>query len=402
MKIRFSYLSLLICFFVSLIIVADLFSKVTPEILGYSDEVFSVLCTIILFIHIFKINSLMKKCFAFIFLVLAVGLVGNIISGVQPSLQPIILDLFLFAKPYTIFLFADKVLSQKKATFIFLYMMKTAKIALITMACLAVITLFNDFGMNSVGGYFQLFGSFTGTVSWWTVLFLAVVSSEPRNNRTLYFILSTVIILRSGSGMGMLALVIAILVYFFLEQKKKFRWYYLLIGVPICLFFARNEIADYLMNSDAPRFLLFYYAFITANRFFPFGSGFATYGSAIAIKHYSSLYQEYGFNNRYGMTRDYHPYLMDSYYPQVIGQMGYLGVFFYVLFIFNILSKSIVVIANKNLRCASLYLFICWIVAGTGFGTASAWGCTVYLLIPIFYLCKNEMQDVQQFETCEA
>ena len=102
-----------------------------------------------------------------------------------------------------------------------------------------------------------------------------------------------------------------------------------------------------------------------------------------AISEYSKLYYEYGFNKRWGMSEEYHPFLMDSYYPQIIGQFGYFGSVLYFSFLFTVLKKIILRVSDNNCRCSCLFLFFSWCIAGFGFGTASSWGCTVYLLLPV-------------------
>ena len=113
---------------------------------------------------------------------------------------------------------------------------------------------------------------------------------------------------------------------------------------------------------------MFKYAFVTANKYFPIGSGFATYGSAQAAKSYSVLYQLYGFSNRWGMGAGENSfYLNDTYYPMIIGQFGYFG-FFIFMFVYYKLFSVFKQIKNNNYKIPLLYLLALILFANFGNG----------------------------------
>lgn len=60
-----------------------------------------------------------------------------------------------------------------------------------------------------------------------------------------------------------------------------------------------------------------------ANHYFPFGSGFGTFGSNIAAKHYSPLYVELGYLSIENGKEN--AYLSDVFWPIVIAQSGWIG-----------------------------------------------------------------------------
>ena len=373
-----------VCLGIFLMIFSDLFERICPKSLGYADEGVAAVCILLVIVMIFTTGRIcIRRYYLLLFSILVIGVFGNIFWNVQTDMKVILRDLFLFVKPYVILLYIQLTLTESRANAIYKFAMSISKALLVITAVSSVITLKIPLGMTTDRGTFLFLGEFTGVVSWWTILFLAVVCSDKKNSRLFYFLLSTLIIIRSGSGLGTLALVLAVCVYFFVEMKKKFNWYYIFLMIPLCLWIGKNEIIEYLLNDTAPRFLLFYYAFVTASNCFPLGSGFASYGSTTAISEYSKLYYEYGFNKRWGMSEEYHPFLMDSYYPQIIAQFGYFGSVLYFPFLLAVLKKIILRVIDNNCRCSCLFLFFSWCIAGFGFGTASSWGCTVYLLLPV-------------------
>lgn len=383
--IAFSPYGCFACLGMVVMIASDLFQTCCPSVLGYADEGIALCCILFSAIRLVYCRGQFHWYYCFLAFAVIFGLLGNLFSGIQSSPRAFLMDVFVFLKPYTILLFFHITLNQSRAEEIYRFTLWLSKGMLFLLAGCSVLTLAVPMGMRAPNGSFYFLAGFTGTVGWWTIFFLAVLSSDPGGPRTLYFLLSALIEFRSGSGLGLLSLALAVLVYVLFERGKKVRlkWYQILLFLVVGFWVGRNEVSEYLLNSSAPRFLLFYYSFVTAFHYFPLGSGFATYGSAAAITYYSKLYYRYGFSRRWGMTRSFHPFLMDSYYPQIIAQFGFPGAACYAVFLLGLFFRLILRIRDKYFCCSCLYLFLCWCIAGLGFGTASSWGCTIYLMIPV-------------------
>ena len=111
-------------------------------------------------------------------------------------------------------------------------------------------------------------------------------------------------------------------------------WVYVVLLL-FCIIFGQFQIQNYFLNDTAPRLVLFNYGLKTALAYFPLGSGFATYGSPVAASYYSPLYQLYGFNNKYGMSKTDTSFLNDNYWPTIIGQFGFLGLIIALIIFVN-------------------------------------------------------------------
>ena len=85
-----------------------------------------------------------------------------------------------------------------------------------------------------------------------------------------------------------------------------------------------------IQNSIARAALYFNSIEILAD-YFPFGSGFATYGTFASGVHYSDIYAQYGMDNIYGLTKSYYSFVADTYYPS-LAQFGVVGVCLFFLF----------------------------------------------------------------------
>jgi hypothetical protein len=59
--------------------------------------------------------------------------------------------------------------------------------------------------------------------------------------------------------------------------------------------------------------------------FFPLGAGFGRFGGWIASLYYSPLYHQYGLSSVYGLSEANPSFLQDSFWPHVIGELGFIG-----------------------------------------------------------------------------
>lgn len=77
-----------------------------------------------------------------------------------------------------------------------------------------------------------------------------------------------------------------------------------------------------------------------AKDFFPFGSGLGTFGGYIAALYYSPLYTQYGLSSVYGLERGGY-FLMDTFWPYVLGQFGFFGLLFYIVIVALLFRNAI-------------------------------------------------------------
>ncbi len=354
--------------------------------LGYVDEFVGIIFCVLCVWRILN-SSAIKKAYFCVFLcmigMLGIGFSGNIIYPIQQNLRIVLLGAFLFIKQYLYGLFILLSFTKDRSDRILSSMIKISKLMLGGLCIFACMSKFIDIGMTGSNGDFSFLAHFGGTVSCWVILFLAICCSDSKNNRFVWFIVASIIIVFTKSGLGRLGIGLLVLVYVFLEKKAKFKWYYLIPIAIIAVLISWQEIRQYLLDSTAPRARLWIYAFITANKFFPIGSGFSTYGSSTAASNYSKLYSLYGFNKQFGMSEDTSSFLMDTYYPMIIGEMGYFGTILFAVLIYYYIVKIIMKTDTILIRNSAIYLFGFLLIAGLGFGTGSSWGCAVYMVITL-------------------
>ena len=138
------------------------------------------------------------------------------------------------------------------------------------------------------------------------------------------------------------------------KTNKKITFSKIGIIVCICILIAYNQIEYYFFTSDdIARGVLLETSIKIANDHFPFGAGFATFGSYFSAVNYSPIYLKYNIHNIHGLTKENPTFLSDSFWPMLVGQLGYIGTSFYLICIILLLIKI-----QKNYSFENKYEYI--------------------------------------------
>ena len=159
-------------------------------------------------------------------------------------------------------------------------------------------------------------------------------------------------------SMGVIAAVL--LIYLFVLRGMKFaglkRW--MKIGLLVFLVFAvvaiGYQIINYyvLMGVGSARAMLTLAGPFVAWDHFPFGSGWATFGSAFSAEPYSPVYGMYRMAGIWGLSPDYPAFVSDTYWPMVLGQTGFFG-FAGLLMALTVFVKKILKMKDMRASFAS-------------------------------------------------
>jgi hypothetical protein len=144
--------------------------------------------------------------------------------------------------------------------------------------------------------------------------------------------------------------------------NKKMLFLFLFLFVMIGLKIMEKELS----NPNYPRIILLNRSLKIASDYFPLGTGFGTYGTYLSAKYYSPVYFDYYMSKIWGMSQDYHPFLLDSFWPAILGQFGILGLLFF-LFIILIILEEIFKLKYVNMKIyfSVMTLFVYMLVAST-------------------------------------
>jgi len=113
----------------------------------------------------------------------------------------------------------------------------------------------------------------------------------------------------------------------------------------------REQAAEY-QNPMKPRTVFYRTSVELARKHFPLGVGFGRFGGEIAARHYSPVYREYGFPRMHGLWPEGR-FLTDTFWPMVLGELGVIGLAFYLgicLWILIMLRRAYRVVKSPYCR----------------------------------------------------
>jgi hypothetical protein len=114
-----------------------------------------------------------------------------------------------------------------------------------------------------------------------------------------------------------------------------------------------RQVSTYSSLESTPRAKLYSAGERIAANNFPFGIGFGRFASYPSRLYYSPVYQEYGLNHVWGLSRIYPKFIDDTSWPSVIGETGYGGFLIYMLGIIALIAalvQRIRVVADPAMR----------------------------------------------------
>ena len=161
------------------------------------------------------------------------------------------------------------------------------------------------------------------------------------------------------------ALAIILICYFVFVRKKKITLRTMLLFIPLVVILGWDQIQYYFFSSiipDSARYQLLTKAFEIARDMFPLGAGFATFGSYYSGVYYSSVYAAYGLSNINGLRIGASQFISDSFWPMILGQSGYFGLFSYIFAVMMLLKAIQRIRKVENSYYAAAMSGICYLI----------------------------------------
>ena len=182
--------------------------------------------------------------------------------------------------------------------------------------------------------------TFGATCSFVLALLYLLFSKQTKKDKYIALLIMAIGLL-SGRSKFYGDFILYVFLFFFLKKKLSFNLKYLVIGalvVGIVLIFTWEKFDYYFIaGMDDPnniRALLTKNTPVIMNEYFPFGSGFATFGNVTSSDYFSPLYLSHGFEKvtAYGgLYAGNAFFLADSFLPN-LAQYGYFGLIFFCAF----------------------------------------------------------------------
>lgn len=177
---------------------------------------------------------------------------------------------------------------------------------------------------------------------------------------------------------GFWAIAAFLLIYCKAGGALRFNWQGIVVTILLCslaVWFAREKIVLYyidgMMNSremwSRPAMMLASGQIMYD--YFPFGSGLGSFGTYASGEYYSHIYEVYGLDKMWGLSRSNPAFICDAFYPE-LAQFGIVGVMLYLGFWWSILRRSFRVSAHEQKQwLIVLLVFVFFLIEGVADAT---------------------------------
>ena len=175
-----------------------------------------------------------------------------------------------------------------------------------------------------------------------TVLFILAYNYRYYKHNIYYIIMLTIVMILTFRTKAIISTFIIYILYIYFV---KFKFKSLLpVGVGAVggtAYLGYDSLNKYYVEiEESARLILTNDGIQIANNYFPIGSGFGSFASSMAAQYYSKLYMKLGYYRRkdIGMGEGRKGnFLSDTFWPIVIAQTGWLGLFSFCLAIISML-----------------------------------------------------------------
>lgn len=343
--------------------------------------------------------------------IVLVGIIGNYYSSVQTSLKPILIDMGNCIKIFMIYLGAKQFMStiDNKDRIIKTLARVMRTFVIIAFVCFLIqinvdIGMGHDIRMGIRSFQFINNGAGQFSMMFYAIMMILTIDLKfEENNRMKKVVIVMALFLwamtlRSRAFMFVVIYIVSYYFVVFKREKVKINIKSILVLVAIAVLFGMDQAEMYFGNTNTARSNLLVYGIKNLKRFFPIGSGFATFGTDAASNYYSKLYIEYGFNSIYGLSKDDPKFASDTYWGAIFGQFGFIGtVVMLALLIF--LFKDILEKSKYNQYCYLAALFITVTQLVSSVATATFFNfvtLSIFFMVPLIFGNREDAEKVNQ------
>lgn len=212
-----------------------------------------------------------------------------------------------------------------------------------------------------IRGYSAFFdNSITFTISLTILIPILLYKSKEKPYFVILAFIIFVFVFLTGTRKAILASIIVLFMFaLFLGKPKHKIMAFISFSIILSLiyFFSHEQIHDRISHLNHYKFIdyrfmvartvLLYESLNIASSNFPFGTGPGTFASVPAAVFYSPVYYETGLFLVHGLGPDVRSqpgmgnYLNDTFYPQLIAELGFIGAFLWMLFFLKPLLMTI-------------------------------------------------------------
>lgn len=217
---------------------------------------------------------------------------------------------------------------------------------------------------------------------------------RAKRNLFIYMVLSTLLIFFT---LRMKAIGFAMVYWFFYFQtfyfKKRHYFLMALLSSGAVLLVAYDALMTNYLADDRfmPRMIMLKDGISLMLSHFPLGTGFATFGSAMAASNYSPLYAKLGYLTYRGMSPDDTSFLTDVFWPTVFAQFGFIGAVIFSLIILILVKTTISIVNKDKSRGFSMLMIVVYYLI-TSTSESGFFNLTVLLMFLMFGTFEAEQR----------
>lgn len=401
LRIKFHPLYLLIAI-LAILLPISLFVEVNFDttIISYTDELITILSAVYIIITAFKrkIKGLDLALLISFTILCFWTLLGNAVSQVVTNKFPILVDLLALAKVFLPFLAIRQIAAKDTKKEILRYLLPFSKLFLLASSFCGTLSLFVDIGMSGDKRYGIPAFAFVFVIPHYLgyiaagCLLVILFFEKNKYKILLYDILFALDVIYTTKGVDYIVLIFFALLLVMWRKEAKFNTGNIIVLIIGAALTSQFQIKEYIADTSSPRMILIKYGIKTANTYFPFGAGFAAYGSDMAARYYSPLYIKYGFKNVWGLSQTFGSFLNDGYLNMMFGEFGYLGTLLFVICIGIILYMIYKINTNKQTKALSISIILGLLVSCIGSAIIRS-GTGMFVLIIIAIVVGYTYQD---------
>lgn len=380
-------------------------SEFINPIFKYVDE-FIVVYLFVYFIlisgknHSFYISKTDKNILICLLLLTIIGFFSNILSKFQPNVLYSILDWFSFMKFPLSYILLSKIIKYKNDELSYYDFNRISlyfKIILIIIMFIVIGNLIFDFNLAPTYSRFGIRSySLGGHPSFASAVCAAIASyfMIDYKKNFLWIILALIL---SSATLRIKAIVWAFLMFLFIifNREKKIKGkqviMLLLVGIVIALCVSYKSIQFYFIDPNASRNNALFGSFKIANNYFPFGGGFATFGTIPSITSYSNAYYFTNLAYRWGFMKGASSFIGDGGWATEIAQFGYIGSFLVLIYLFNIYKD--LKTNNKNYFYGYISSFVYILISSTSENALGSEYIVIFGIILAFISCFKSFEN---------
>ena len=380
-------------------LIASNLNGVIATAFSYYDEI--VGCMAMLFITVLLVEKKLSAgdqiIYGILWIITFIGIVSNILSGVERTVFSILVDIIFLWKPIACYL-AFKYCAMKYRERIIRTLYPWAKFAVILNFVLSVAGKIVNIGVygNTDGAYIFFWNS-TYQTAWLIIAGLLIIAancvSEKDFIKYLIMAIFPLFFIEATMVWSWIIVEISLIVMLGKNKTLKKRYIVFLGAVIFGAFF--SEVSYYLFSRTGPRAKLIRGALEVAAEYFPLGSGFATYGSEMASRYYSPIYVAMGWEYSWGLGVVYNQYINDNFFACILAQFGWIGFIVYLVLQLNIFNQVNTVFLSKMERATAISTLLIIVASMIGSASAkSAMGVFVFSVLGVL-AAKTDKNQVE-------